>query len=226
MRISELARAAECTVRTIRHYHHKGVLDEPPRDSNGYRNYGIADLAELLRIRALVQAGVPLSLVTSDTALEQARELLHIRITQLLQQQIFLERLSAHTVGVPSDVRESLRTLITDEHLYDQEITALEVMALTGITTPATWQVLRENLAHPKIQQSTTRFLQAWTTLMQEPSVDIDQMVEEFRVAYEQGWMRGVAETLVEGSVDVSLPDMHLEPRVEQVLSQFLGQWQ
>ncbi len=44
MKISELAQAAETTVRTVRHYHRLGLLPEPPRSSNGYRVYALEDL--------------------------------------------------------------------------------------------------------------------------------------------------------------------------------------
>jgi DNA-binding transcriptional MerR regulator len=40
LRIGELADLAGVTVRTIRHYHAKGLLAEPPRDPSGYRRYG------------------------------------------------------------------------------------------------------------------------------------------------------------------------------------------
>lgn len=60
LRIGELARLAGTTVRTVRHYHAEGLLDEPPRDSSGYRRYGAADLIRLLRIRRLRELGLPL----------------------------------------------------------------------------------------------------------------------------------------------------------------------
>ncbi|MGP9539942.1 MerR family DNA-binding transcriptional regulator, partial [Brachybacterium sp. AOP43-C2-M15] len=36
---SELAGIAGTTVKTIRYYHHIGVLPEPDRASNGYKQY-------------------------------------------------------------------------------------------------------------------------------------------------------------------------------------------
>ena len=61
--ISELASYAGVTVRAVRHYHAKGLLPEPERDSSGYRRYGAAAVVELIRIRTLAEAGVPLSRV-------------------------------------------------------------------------------------------------------------------------------------------------------------------
>jgi DNA-binding transcriptional MerR regulator len=61
--ISQLASYAGVTVRAVRHYHAKGLLTEPERDRSGYRRYGAAAVVELIRIRTLADAGVPLSRV-------------------------------------------------------------------------------------------------------------------------------------------------------------------
>lgn len=61
--ISQLASYAGVTVRTVRHYHAKGLLPEPTRDHSGYRRYDAAAVVELIRIRTLAEAGVPLARV-------------------------------------------------------------------------------------------------------------------------------------------------------------------
>ena len=61
--ISQLASYAGVTVRAVRHYHAKGLLPEPERDHSGYRRYDAAAVVELVRIRTLADAGVPLSRV-------------------------------------------------------------------------------------------------------------------------------------------------------------------
>lgn len=61
--ISQLASYAGVTVRAVRHYHAKGLLAEPERDRSGYRRYDAAAVVELIRIRTLADAGVPLSRV-------------------------------------------------------------------------------------------------------------------------------------------------------------------
>ena len=65
MRSTELASLANVTVRTLRHYHQVGVLPEPPRGSNGYRDYTVHDLIRLLRIKRLAALGVSLTAMTS-----------------------------------------------------------------------------------------------------------------------------------------------------------------
>jgi DNA-binding transcriptional MerR regulator len=61
--ISQLASFTGVTVRTVRHYHAKGLLPEPERDHSGYRRYDAAAAVELVRIRTLADSGVPLSRV-------------------------------------------------------------------------------------------------------------------------------------------------------------------
>lgn len=61
--ISQLADAAGVTVRAVRHYHAKGLLPEPVRDHSGYRRYDATAVVDLIRIRVLAEAGVPLSRV-------------------------------------------------------------------------------------------------------------------------------------------------------------------
>ncbi|WP_244418006.1 MerR family transcriptional regulator [Streptomyces hygroscopicus] len=59
--IGQLAATAGVTVRTVRHYHHVGLLPEPERDASGYRRYRAQAAVDLIRIRTLTDAGVPLA---------------------------------------------------------------------------------------------------------------------------------------------------------------------
>ncbi|MGC4109918.1 MAG: MerR family transcriptional regulator [Nocardioides sp.] len=61
--IGELASYAGVTVRAVRHYHALGLLPEPERDPSGYRRYDAKAVVELIRIRTLAEAGVPLARV-------------------------------------------------------------------------------------------------------------------------------------------------------------------
>lgn len=57
----ELAELAGTSLRAVRHYHEVGLLPEPERRSNGYKQYGITHLVRLLRIKRLVDLGFSLS---------------------------------------------------------------------------------------------------------------------------------------------------------------------
>ncbi|MGL4745989.1 MAG: MerR family transcriptional regulator [Dermatophilaceae bacterium] len=75
--IGQLAGAAGVTVRAVRHYHATGLLPGPERDGSGYRRYPAAAVVELVKIRTLADAGVPLSrvhelLVADDAELAAA----------------------------------------------------------------------------------------------------------------------------------------------------------
>ncbi|WP_067901631.1 MerR family transcriptional regulator [Nocardia vaccinii] len=59
--IGQLAATAGVTVRTVRHYHQVGLLPEPERDASGYRRYTAQAAVDLVRIRTLADAGVPLA---------------------------------------------------------------------------------------------------------------------------------------------------------------------
>src|SRR5688572_8098726 len=61
--IGQLAAYTGVTVRAVRHYHQVGLLPEPERDASGYRSYGALAVVQLIKIRTLAEAGVPLSRV-------------------------------------------------------------------------------------------------------------------------------------------------------------------
>lgn len=69
--ISQLAAYSGVTVRAVRHYHAKGLLPEPERDHSGYRRYDAAAVVQLIRIRTLADAGVPLARVQELLAADE-----------------------------------------------------------------------------------------------------------------------------------------------------------
>ncbi|MEV0238011.1 MerR family transcriptional regulator [Nonomuraea sp. NPDC050786] len=90
--IGQLAEYAGVTIKAIRHYHERGLLAEPDRDSSGYRRYTAEDAIDLVKIRTLAHAGVPLARIKDlldadpDTLTEAIAEVdqnLQDRIAQL-----------------------------------------------------------------------------------------------------------------------------------------------
>ena len=61
--IGQLAAYAGVTIKAVRHYHKRGLLEEPPRDSSGYRRYTAQHAIDLVKIKTLAEAGVPLARV-------------------------------------------------------------------------------------------------------------------------------------------------------------------
>ncbi|UNO43558.1 MerR family transcriptional regulator [Streptomyces sp. MST-110588] len=82
MRIGELADMVGITTRAVRHYHRIGLLPEPQRQPNGYREYALRDAVELARIRRLTELGLSLDEVKDVLADDAGRELVEI-LTEL-----------------------------------------------------------------------------------------------------------------------------------------------
>ena len=59
--IGQLADYAGVTIKAVRHYHRRGLLEEPPRDASGYRRYSAEQAIHLVKIKTLADAGVPLA---------------------------------------------------------------------------------------------------------------------------------------------------------------------
>jgi DNA-binding transcriptional MerR regulator len=64
----ELAELAGTTLNAVRHYHRVGLLDEPERARNGYKQYEVRHLVRLMHIRRLRDLGVPLDQIREATA--------------------------------------------------------------------------------------------------------------------------------------------------------------
>ncbi|KUL37459.1 MerR family transcriptional regulator [Streptomyces regalis] len=82
MRIGELAAAVGVTTRTVRHYHHQGLLPEPERRPNGYRDYTLRHAVALARIRRLTELGLGLAEVRDVLAEDAGKDLVEV-LTEL-----------------------------------------------------------------------------------------------------------------------------------------------
>ncbi|MFD9247892.1 MerR family transcriptional regulator, partial [Streptomyces sp. NPDC059556] len=73
MRIGEIAALVGVTPRAVRHYHQSGLLPEPARRANGYREYGVRDAVLLARVRRLTELGLGLDEVRVVLAVGEGR---------------------------------------------------------------------------------------------------------------------------------------------------------
>ena len=71
--IGQLAAYAGVTIKAVRHYHQRGLLAEPPRDSSGYRRYSAQHAVDLIKIKTLAEAGVPLARINELLAADPDR---------------------------------------------------------------------------------------------------------------------------------------------------------
>ncbi|WP_431682671.1 MerR family transcriptional regulator [Kitasatospora sp. KL5] len=101
--IGQAAAYVGVTVKTVRHYHKLGLVEEPERDGSGYRRYGSADLLRLVQARTLAAAGVPLAeigpLLDADAeqfaaSLAEVERQLTERISDLIARRDTLHRLA------------------------------------------------------------------------------------------------------------------------------------
>jgi DNA-binding transcriptional MerR regulator len=116
--IGQLAAHVGVTIRAIRHYHHRGLLAEPTRDRSGYRRYGAQAVIDLIRIKTLVDAGVPLDRVRHlldaeptefASAIADIDQTLRERISDLEQLRRRLPELMAgDRLVLPAEVTELL----------------------------------------------------------------------------------------------------------------------
>lgn len=135
MRSAELAQLAGVSVRTLRYYHQIGVLPEPDRLSNGYRNYTADHVVTVLRIIQLTESGLSLEQAgaaisdvgsgSTDEALDQVDRALAAQIEILAEKRarlaqaraegrVGLSRIAAALSVEPADIP----TAIVAAHLY------------------------------------------------------------------------------------------------------------
>ncbi|MGW7520524.1 MerR family transcriptional regulator [Streptomyces sp. NPDC054796] len=173
MRSSELAALAGVTVRTLRHYHQIGVLDEPERSVNGYRVYDVRHLVRLLRITRLTGLGVPLAALpdvlddqrAADALLDELDQQAAAEIERLTSRRAVIARLREHgampdlppalasygpTLSAAADIAPDLARHERDQvvllaHLIDERGAAAlsETLVRLNALTPAATALLK-----------------------------------------------------------------------------------
>ncbi|MFF5184791.1 MerR family transcriptional regulator [Streptomyces sp. NPDC000345] len=131
MRIGELAEAVGVTTRTVRHYHHLGLLPEPERRANGYRDYTLRHAVTLARIRRLTELGLGLAEARDVLADDAGKDLVEV-LTELD------EDLARQETAI-RERRARLRALLEAEELpaegpVSPELAALFARAAAGLS--------------------------------------------------------------------------------------------
>ncbi|WP_428950036.1 MerR family transcriptional regulator [Streptomyces sp. cg35] len=102
----EIAELADVSLRVVRHYHEVGLLSEPERRSNGYKQYGVAHLLRLLRIKRLTDIGFSLAQIAAmGEGDEHPVEALHTLDAELAA---IIERLQRARAELALILRQSL----------------------------------------------------------------------------------------------------------------------
>ncbi|MFD7420307.1 MerR family transcriptional regulator [Streptomyces californicus] len=157
----QVAELAGTTLKTVRHYHKLGLLDEPERSANGYKRYGVKHLVRLMGIRRLVDLGVQLADVPSvqaaDGRAEQILRTLDGELARNIERQQRMRREIAAvlddgaSLGLPPEFGAAASDLPQPQQAL--------LVAYSSILTPRAMSVIREQFAAPR-DDSATEFEQ------------------------------------------------------------------
>lgn len=122
MRVSDAAKIAGCSVRTVRYYHNLGLLPVPAKQRGPWRDYEFADVARLIQIRSMAQAGmrlddIRLELSAAETAVMAAVPAPAAASTQLVD---------APTATPAAGTTDPTDPADCDCEIYDQTLRSLD----------------------------------------------------------------------------------------------------
>lgn len=195
MRSNDLARLAGISVRTLRHYHQVGVLEEPDRSSNGYRDYDTHDLVRVLRIRRLADLGFSLAQVSTillgagpaaDDLFDTVDAELAEQIERLTRQREVLSHLRSR--GAPPDLppeiaasHEVLRRSGLPQSAAELDRDhALLLGQLMGAQGQGYVTAVYDLISRPARARATAAAMTAWAALDDESTEqDVDALVEQ-----------------------------------------------
>jgi DNA-binding transcriptional MerR regulator len=174
--IGQLAGYAGVTIKAVRHYHKRGLLDEPSRDSSGYRRYTAEHAIQLIKIKTLAEAGVPLARVKELLAAKPERfaEAINEIDRQLLERAKELRRTRERIAGLSSgdrlfvsgevaDYLEYLRQLGVSERTVQTERDGWILMQSVSPKEAAIWLAeKREALGDPEFQAIYVKYDRAF----------------------------------------------------------------
>ena len=202
--ISQLASYAGVTVRAVRHYHARGLLPEPGRDHSGYRRYDAAAVVELIRIRTLAEAGVPLSrvrelLVADDREFGAAVEDIDRRLrAEIRERQRHRERIAQLAAGeslaLPPEAvayLDRLRGAGVSERMVEAERDAwILVAAQLPDRMPFYMQLKSEQLDDPGVRELYRELADVTQWEADDPRLDAvaDRLAAEFEAVPEETW--------------------------------------
>ena len=125
--IGQLADHVGVTPRAVRFYHSLGLLPEPGRDDSGYRRYDAGAVVELVRIKTLADAGVPLARIG---------ELLHATPGEFSEAVASIDRSIRDKIREMEAHRRQLAELNQGERLFlpDEVVELLDDLRALGVS--------------------------------------------------------------------------------------------
>ena len=205
--ISQLAAYAGVTVRAVRHYHAKGLLPEPERDHSGYRRYDAAAVVELIRIRTLAEAGVPLSRVEELLAADETdfaaaiSEIYHRLRAEIRERQRHRQRIARLAAGdslaLPPEVVAYLQALraagVSDEMVDAERDAWILVAAQLPEQMPFYMAMKSQQLDDPRIRELYRDLTDVTRWEAEDPRLDevADRLAAEFAAVPTEDWDTG-----------------------------------
>lgn len=131
----QLAELTGTTLRAVRHYHEVGLLAEPERRANGYKQYGVAHLVRVLRIKRLTDLGFSLQQIQEmgddDDHPEQALRTLDAELAETIErlQRARIELGLILNQAVPTDLPPELAQAVKNVQLSDADRSFSVVMS-------------------------------------------------------------------------------------------------
>jgi DNA-binding transcriptional MerR regulator len=146
----EVAELAGTSLRAVRHYHQIGLLAEPERNTNNYKQYGVAHLVRLVRIKRLVDLGFSLPQIAAmgdadnhpDEALRALDTELATTIDRLQRARVELAAILAS--AAPTDLPQEFVSADAVAKLSDADRSL--VVVLTRVLGPQGLQTYAELL--------------------------------------------------------------------------------
>lgn len=188
--IGQAAAFAGVTIKTVRHYHKLGLVEEPDRDVSGYRRYGSDDLLRLVQVRTLAAAGVPLAdiggMLDADAerfalSLTDVEQRLTDQIEELVARRDTLHRLADDRALLPDRacvVLDRMRELgFSPDYVAGQREALVLFRALVPEGFDSFVTQLEHRLDDPEFVDLTRR---SWDALSWDPD---DPRVEELASA-------------------------------------------
>ncbi|SDW51088.1 DNA-binding transcriptional regulator, MerR family [Amycolatopsis xylanica] len=240
--IGQLAGYVGVSTKTIRVYHDKGLLPEPDRDASGYRRYGAGAAIELIKIRTLAEAGVPLARIrdlrsAGDDEFQRAIEEIDaglsarirgMRATQKRLRQLAEGRLLAIPAEVTSYLEELTRLGFSERWVALQRDLWILVFTTHPEVAVALFRDQAEIMADPKSRGLFLDYDRAHDFDSHDPRLEelAGRIVDATRERYGTGELPGVETdsaipALIQGAVNASSPAWR---RLDTLIRTRLGQ--
>jgi DNA-binding transcriptional MerR regulator len=146
----ELAELTGTTLRAVRHYHQVGLLAEPERRANGYKQYGVPHLVRVLRIKRLTDLGFSLSQIAemgdADDHPEEALRTLDAELGETIErlQRARIELQLILQQSAPTDLPPDFAPATADADLTEADRSF--VVVLTRVLGPQGLQAYADML--------------------------------------------------------------------------------